>query len=336
MPLTAAGRPFLKDVHDFRGIAIAWIVAGHSLLALDWDGEDPAARLLAVLLLNGSVLFVFIAGYLFQHLSGDYRFGPYLLRKLRFIVVPYLIVSVPAIAVSLWRADPGAGGARMIGDLALEVARCYLTGDHLEPMWFIPMICLFYAASPLLLLLDRWRFGYWLLVPLLVVSALVPRLHTDVPQTAVHFLSVYVIGMCFRRHRGRAEAIVRRWTIPMVVLAVVAIAAEMRAPPRVADALNLLQKLLVCGLLAGWLGRAGRWVPAAVGYLATLSFGIYFVHFYLVKAARVGAHALWAGGLPGNAATLALVFVAVTGLSVALLEAARRTLGPSSRLVVGC
>ena len=92
---------FLGYIHNFRGIAILFVVGGHILLS--WpENEHPLAKdVLYSIWQNGTVLFVFIAGYLFQYLIGKYRTFDYWKKKLRYVILPYLLISGPAIIIRI-------------------------------------------------------------------------------------------------------------------------------------------------------------------------------------------------------------------------------------------
>ena len=88
---------FVAHVHNFRGLAISLIVAVHCLSIFDWSASPGLERWLKILLLNATVFFLFIAGYLFQHLSARFHYPSYLQTKFRNVVLPYLVVSIPAL-----------------------------------------------------------------------------------------------------------------------------------------------------------------------------------------------------------------------------------------------
>jgi len=94
---------FLRYIHNFRAIAILLIVAGHCVLGLTWGNyKYPLFKnLFIIILMNGTVLFVFIAGFLFQHLSSNFSYQKYLLKKNKYVILPYIICSIPAISVKL-------------------------------------------------------------------------------------------------------------------------------------------------------------------------------------------------------------------------------------------
>ena len=76
-----SAKEFHQNVHSLRALAIWSIVAAHVIDITPWSANSIWPRLLANVLENGSVLFVFVAGYLFQHLHSRYRYLPYLKRR---------------------------------------------------------------------------------------------------------------------------------------------------------------------------------------------------------------------------------------------------------------
>ena len=119
-------KKFLHYIHYFRGIAILFIVGLHACISLKW-GEAILQRKLAwVLFNNGTILFVFISGYLFYHLSKDkFDYFEYLKKKFLYVIFPYLIVSVPALIDKFyfdkmgdhWWMDHGFGQRSAISKL---------------------------------------------------------------------------------------------------------------------------------------------------------------------------------------------------------------------------
>lgn len=77
---------FLPYIHNFRGVAILYIVAFHCLSSFGWGDNILEKRICNALVVYGTVLFVFIAGFLFQHLNAsekhyDFNFKLYLKKK---------------------------------------------------------------------------------------------------------------------------------------------------------------------------------------------------------------------------------------------------------------
>lgn len=333
---------FLNYMNNFRGVAILFIVAVHVLHKLrtvfGWDNSDASYAIVSAVVSNGTVLFVFISGFLFQHLSARFRYGAYLNTKWRNIILPYLIVSIPAIAVHLSGTsslpNPYAGYAPVA-----QVLLFYATGLHLLPLWFIPMLVLFYLLSPVLVRFDRARWPYWLLLPLLAIATVTPRPFDNIPVAFVHYFPVYVFGMFCSRYRQEVLTVAARYLPALIALFVGLVALDawisFGAERVIAtNSLTLWDKLILAVVLMYLLYRYDGMVKQRFGVLAATSFGIYFVHQYLIEIAsrflptEVAGHA-------SRIAAFILLTAAVTAISVLLLQSAKRIVGVRSRMLVG-
>jgi surface polysaccharide O-acyltransferase-like enzyme len=329
-------KEFLNYIHNFRGVAILYIVAGHCVSLLAWPDAQHTERALRCVLTGGSVFFVFIAGYLFQHLSANFKYSSYLASKLNNVVCPYIILSLPAIV--LWTAItqrqdmwPGFYEHPYI----VQAAIFLLTGRHITPYWFIPMICLFYVIAPLLVYLDRRRWVYFFLPAFIAVSLTSGRGWHPLHNMG-HFFSAYLLGMFFSRYRKETLGFAS-WGWPVLLgLAGVCIGPSYHGVYNPIN-WNFLQKLLLCAVWL-WLLKAidsvvGKWLAP----IATASFGIFFLHPYVMALMRKTFVVLGYGDtLPsGNIAVLGLLFAVTVATCMFLVYAARWILGARSRLVIG-
>ena len=195
---------FLHYINQFRAIATLFVVINHSIHGLQWGIEYDnyeTSRLLKIVFSNGAFFFVFISGFLFQHLLHKYRYRPFLVSRFQLVILPYLLISIPAVLA--WTFVFQKSGMGIPADFYAQpwwqrVAWFYATGLHMAPVWFIPMIALYYLASPLFQLLDRYPLLYLGIPLLLWLSWEVPR-HWAPWIASIHFLSVYVIGMAASR-----------------------------------------------------------------------------------------------------------------------------------------
>ena len=345
-------KQFLSYIHSFRAIAILFIVAGHSIFLFEWRQSPELQQLLRSVFQNGSVLFVFVAGFLFQHLSRKFEYRRYLKSKLLNVVSPYLVVSVPMLAaqIATQRGTFDPSRSQEFPTLAHNIAWNLLTGNHVTPFWFIPMICVFYLLAPLLLWLDRDGRAYWLLPGLLLVTVLVhrPEQLSDIGHACVYFLPVYLFGMACSKHRVRLLELVHRFLGPLTVLVLGLVVVEVFVLERggallsqglfstengVVDT-NAIQKLLLCWVLMGWLDRFDKQVAPRIAFLADLSFGLFFLHMIWI---RIYTHTLLGDVFPAGSLLRYLALVAaVVALSVVVLVVAKKILGKRSRMVVGC
>lgn len=351
VPLPSRATPMAKTdyqqhIHVFRGVAIILIVFAHTLPSLDWREYPALGRTLDALANQSSILFFFIAGYLFQHLSGRFAFASYLKQKLKTVIVPYFILSIPAIYVFTALTERVGMWAGFY-DLPVwqQVALFLLTGKHLAPLWFVPTIALFYLAAPLFLYIDRRKpTAYLLVVPLLLLSTYVGRGGQLGPLNfALYLLPVYMLGMAFSHFREQAIELVTRWAWLLAAVFLVAGAGHAMGwpvPPH-----WLMPMKIAMALLGTWLlYRHHHWIGHRLDYIAEVSFGIFFVHAYFISAIKVATVYLLEGrlytgreegGIPGNLLTFSLYAGAVLAISVLSLWIAKRVLGRNSRMFVG-
>lgn len=344
---------FLRYVHNFRAVAIVIIVAGHAVVALDYQGKRPMDLLLD-LLDNGTVLFVFIAGFLFAHLSRKYSYPDYLRKKLTNVIVPYVLVSIPAIAYTLAFADPEAtidyypDGTSP----AYQALWMLLTGGGTfnYAIWFIPMIALFYLAAPLFMQFVRHPRLYWLIVPLVVLSTLMHRPPEVItPAIALYFLPAYLAGMWASHARERLEPqLLRWWPWMMAVVGAIVLGRFLFSSNHGNDYVDymfsqeygpidwmFLQKMLLSFALLGLLMRLDRFLGDRLGYLADISFTIFFVHGYLLFGFQVVWIRVFGEQPPGNVALWLALTAATVALTTLGTTLAKRLLGRRSRYLIG-
>ena len=78
-----------------------------------------------------------------------------------------------------------------------------VTGAHLGPLWFIPMMIIFNLLFPLLNFFNKKSSFYTLLIVTTLIGALVgrPELNSNVLQSFVHFLPAYIWGMWLHKNQ---------------------------------------------------------------------------------------------------------------------------------------
>ncbi|HYE50479.1 MAG TPA: acyltransferase [Azospirillaceae bacterium] len=345
---------FLGYIHLLRGVAILLIVATHCLPILDWTGAWQTFRVLDILTTNGTVMFVFISGFLFQHLSSRFEFRHYLSTKFRYVILPYLVVSIPAIAFRMAAKSDIKGLTDAFYEQVnpvLQVLWFLVTGAHLGPMWFIPVIGLIYLLAPLLVRLDRDARVYWALPALLVAASFVhrPADNANPLHALVHLLPVYMAGMFASRYKERLMPLLDRSLWPLAGLwaalcvghflwvdytGIIYVQQFLGAGSEAVE-WTYFQKLVLMAVLIAAFRRWERHIPAkAFDDLATFSFSIYFLHGYLtLTASRL---VLWEGyHVPGNVPVFLLLTLVVTVACIAFVKAVKAVTGARSRLLVG-
>ncbi len=196
----ANSRSFLNYIHYFRGFTILLIIANHLVYPLESD-HPVLFRVMGMITGNSSVLFFFIAGFLFKHLLDSYQFRVYMRKKFLYVLMPYLILSIPALILYVLELPYAQYNLEAVfpafekRSLIFRLFILIVTGAHQWHFWFIPVIFLIYLTAPLMRLLDRFPKFYILLPFLFILAAFIGRTYFEPLKSFVYFLPVYILGM---------------------------------------------------------------------------------------------------------------------------------------------
>jgi Acyltransferase family len=334
---------FLGYIHVFRCFAICMVVLSHLILSLTW--QDPQSlHLYRMLFSNGTVFFIFIAGYLFQYLLPKYRYGSYLRKKLQYVFLPYLVCSLPIILAKLqgWVPDYPVF-AEHFGQFPVwqKILVYYLTGMHLGPLWFVPMICLFYVTAPLFILITNWSKSYWLFPVLILFNLAIPRPWVHDPLISfVHFVPIYLMGILACRYRqGVWQFSQKLWP---VMLGLVVVLNILEYQIDIFRAFNSITKVIASFLIIYGLQvlekKDGYVIHPVVYVVADASFGIFFLHQYAIGLYSRAIPLAHLTDLLKNANVLSvpLGFVVVNGLCLLVIFSIKQLLNKQSRYAIGC
>ncbi len=342
----STAKEFQHHIHVFRGVAIMLIVCAHTVPSLDWTENPITGRVIDAIANESSIFFFFIAGYLFQHLSARFRFSSYLKQKLKTVIVPYLLLSIPALVIfTVFVQRENMWPWFYTIPVWEQVAMFLLTGKHLAPLWFVPTISLFYLAAPLLLGIDRRAPRlYWLILPLLVLSIYLGRNGPYGPiDKAIYLLPTYMLGMAFSHFQEQAESLAKRFWIPLLMITATGMAGhilEWQEPPYYLMIMKAPMALLLTIALLKWHHLFGK----RLDYIAHISFGIFFIHAYFISALKVFTvyllHGkLYAGDGAADLSGTLPIFLAyalvVLLISVLVIRLAQKIFGKSSRMIIG-
>lgn len=327
---------FLGYIHYFRALAIFFIVAGHTIDVFVWDNED-IERILRIFVSNGSLLFVFIAGYLFQHLSKKFNPKKYYTAKFQNVIVPYFLISIPAIAIFVTILERETVWAGFYDNSIIEqIGLFYLTGKHLAPLWFIPMISIFYIVAPLLVKADRSKLIYYTLPITIIVSCLVSRGLAH--ESFVHFFSVYLLGMYFSRFKEIINPIISQ-NIILISCSIIVLSlafAEFFLMEGTMTFLNYMKKMTMCIFFLGLLIKYNSKLTSKyVSLVADTSFGIFFIHSYVLTAGKLININLYGEPHSGNLLMFILIAVATLVVCSYLIVLVKQLFGKNSKFLVG-
>lgn len=325
-------QPHLAYAHYMRGIAILLIVATHCSTIFSAETMIREHYTLS-LFRHGNLLFIFIAGFLFQYLLPRFGYLHYLKKKCLYVVLPYLIVSAPFIYLYAIGSKEHYFVDITPFTTPEIVVFMLFTGAHLEPLWFIPMICIFYLFAPFFRFVDEHPRLYALFPVFLVVALYTgrPDYSLGPVQNFIFFLPAYMFGMMVCHFREKLLPFLAKhalfintlWVIPLCIAHV----AEN-------DLLIYLIKFPLCiglmGIFYKYPAFRGR---EALNRLADFSFGIFFMHNYAVGFTHT--HIDIDQPIMVILIYLAYLFL-VLALSLGGVLAVKRLSGRLSRYIIGC
>ena len=296
----------LNYINVFRGLAILLIVAGHTMQY----GESGSLieRISFEIFCGGTALFIFISGFLFQHLSGKFEYKNYLSKKWTNVIMPYLWTAIPGIILCFTmpvRYENPLEGLTP----ALQIPMLLSVGRiHNVPTWFIPMIVLFFFSSWVLLKLEKKKILYKLLPIMFLVTVFFQRpeleyyMVQDLSYTArwfeyvkyvligyAHFFSMYVFGMFCSSNK---DIIDKFWNTRWIFIILMLITAGLNIYHGVFGGFtnSTLSKIFLTVIALAYLKHYDEWLISheklnrILDIVAKYSFGIFFIHWYVFFA----------------------------------------------------
>lgn len=343
---TARTKAHLEFAHEFRAIAILVVIASHCINRVEWGDAEATYDVLRSILKNGTFYFVFISGFLFQHLLPRFATRRYYTNKLKFVLLPYALVSLPMIFYL--QAGYGETPSWFIDSFGnegpLQKSILYLaTSAHSRHTWYILMAAILFLLAPAFKALDRRR-ALWALI---FVAALVYSVtHARGKQAAdfmillrtVYYLSVYMLGMLACRHYGAIAARVEALTPELLFALVLCVVFHFDVGGG-RHFLGYAQKSIASLLIITWLPMikwGGENRRKFFDYFATRSFGLFFVHYFIADFLTKDAYGRWMGDtLNYGVSSSLLLFVVVLGSSVLAVEVVKLISGRRSRYLIG-
>jgi hypothetical protein len=340
---------FLNYINNLRGLVIIFIVGFHSFWLIDWDINSLMYDVVYSFFKGSSAYFLFIAGFLFQHLLKSYQYQNYLKKKFQYVILPYLLVSIPAIVKMVFFTTDGIFKAY---PHYLQAPLYYLSGLHVSPFWFIPMIVLFYLCSPVFAYFDKKRGFYWVLPVLILLSQVVLRSRGlafgEVDsllrvllaplQSFVHFLSIYIFGMFCSHHKQSLFIYLQRY-IAWIVLAFFGLfSLELFIEGHISyfeQNVNYFKSLVFLLLILYIFQRYDVFLGKKLALIGEMSFGIFFLHEYVNWVVWKAEKFLFGGVMAGTLFNYLLILAISLGICMLLLGITKRLFGRNSRLLVG-
>lgn len=307
MPESRPG--YLKDIHAFRGIAIANIVAvhvfdayllnSHRLVPLNGAGATLAIAN-EVLFHDSTIYFALISGLLFSRILVGRGWLIFYRSKLLNVVLPYAFMTF---VFSLIWYDEGdcAVPSLCVGDslivtfegLPLFIERYFLNvlqGTAIIPYWYIPILTCLFLATPALYMLARKAPLSILLVAILPFFLSRTGIRVTA-ESVIYFAGAYSVGMCLGMNYKENLSKLKKHATMIAIIALgtsmilwVTYTRDVKyiGPVSIRETLFYIQKLCLSGLILVLLNRWEERLPKFLGVLATYAFSVYFIHLFVL------------------------------------------------------
>jgi peptidoglycan/LPS O-acetylase OafA/YrhL len=218
------------QLDSLRGLAALLVVCTHALNVYPiiynqapspwWKAWTPVALLLSG---HSSVVFFFVlSGYVLSlpFAKGPVAYGPFLIRRICRIWIPYVVATALAMICALWfypEANPAfsrwanhAQAAPSWIELAqhLTLVSSFANGTYNPVVWSLVHEMRISLMFPLLFWVSRqgsWRRGLVVAVGLSVLTTVLQHLsdylgiNTDYPLT-LHYSGLFLLGILLARH----------------------------------------------------------------------------------------------------------------------------------------
>ena len=262
------------QMHYFRAFAILMIMATHYCGVFGFDLLDRN------FFRSSTIFFLFISGYLCQHIF-DRRPQPpltYFKKKLLNVISPFLVFSI---SIGLLRGD---------SPMAVSFWRDVLLGRIQLQYWYIPFVSVLFLVSPVLC-----RLKNRVLVPLTAASLLLLVLFPIRPEPVfaiawphtfhlyAYFTFFYLFGFVYCRYRKQMFGALKRNAIAVFALA---LAVSSVMPFFCSDALHAVHKTLLGAVILLLTDLIKSRKILVLDLLARYSFTLYFLHLGIFLQTR--------------------------------------------------
>ena len=329
----------LVMLDDCRAVAISLIVGFH-LLFLGHGRMTVTRTVLGSLTDSGTLLFVLLAGFMFQWRSAGFVFHGFLRHKALKVFCPYAVATLVLIFLRGLRE-----GEVQPWRLLLDWLRALPIGGAGEHLWLIPMLAIFYFLAPVFLEVSRRRWFLPASLTLVLPFVLGRGHYFEIWKNTLFFLPFFLFGMAMAVHFTVVNARLRQswqWFLGLAVGMGVALAFF---PAQ--EWLQTIGKMVFCLMMFALAARFSASLHQTraglvLNWVSACSYGIYLYHNSLIGQVFAPFYRRWLGWLEEGWQILVLAAMTVLCLAMLVLalmtgRAILKALGVrQTRVIIGC
>lgn len=333
---------FRYFLDNFRGMAILFVILSHTPSIQEMGG---IGKYLNFTLTDATTWFVFISGYLFCYLEVDkFNYMEYLLKKAKYVILPYFFFAFIALSLKLYVSQ------NVLFDLTPinYVLWSLLVGWAIVfPLWFIPMIVIFFLMTPVFNILSKTKLLYVVTFFALLFSAFSSRPinNSNAILAFLHFLGFYLFGVLAASNASALDNLSKSTksviiTVSFFVFLISALLyfEQSEFPPDFFSGIGIpnyisIGKLALLIAIFFLFERFMNRENIILGYFAKISFGLFFVHGFVIY---VFSKLIAGNVFFSEAGKIFLEVCIVFFASIAIVSIMKKILKKRSRYVVGC
>lgn len=326
----------------------------HCRTSIQWPEGSVVHNLFIHGLDSSTILFVFISGFLFQYINAEkFEYTSYLSKKIKYVMIPYVLVSIPALLDKLFLET----NAYWMNDFykslyaPLKIVFMLVTGKHSGPFYFIPMISIIFFITPFLYKIQK--SNYFSVITLIVVGSglftYAYGYYGSIGESLLYFLPVYIFGMWVSKNREQILFMSNYFFIGLLCSYLIIFYLEMTNAIFVEHLSffqpthhyftahfnwsKLKEMMLAIILLTVFFKLRNRDL-SHLALLGSYSFGIYFVHIYFTNLTEYLIRYFKISSVQNGLGFL--MFTAITvGISTITVYAVKKIFRDRSRLLIG-
>lgn len=298
---------YQSELHAFRGFAILNIVGAHAWsFMIFWTGEltsngvDSLFWLTETIFHGSTLYFALISGLLFSKVLANRPWSSFFQSKLFNVFLPYVFMTAVFTAL-YWQyviQNPGVNDTLL--DYLQVVSGNLFSGKASLHFWYIPVLMVIFALTPLLAFIQkRSAVLTWLIILLPLVISRSPFPDFIKPQSFVYFIGAYLLGMHIGSHYERYKVLIAKHLVLLGIITVLSSVAlyslyvygyQPGEFYSVRQTLVYIQKLAISALVIYWFSKHTAHLPKWLATLADYAFAIFFIHVvfigYIIESFR--------------------------------------------------
>ena len=352
---------YLNSFNYFRALACVLVVAGHTLIKTGLIINTTFELTILNIITGGSILFVFISGFLFHHIYYEkFDYQSFISLKFVKLIIPYTFIGIFSISYRIYTKSYSSDecffpfrpiGTGLYNEIIVPAVKYYFSGNHITTHWFIPFIFLTFLLSPLhiyFIKLNKY-FQLFFIFVLSIVSIFIHRpIHNfNTLQSLIYYSPIYLLGIfCSINQLTIYEKLRNKEYLLLVIIVFIAAVEwvsndfgsyEKYIKPNGVIDLMFIQKVFMCLFFTVFLHRFENIKIHSLQILASASYPIFLFHPILIKITLDMFYKLTGNRLSIDSWTIYFIFTFfIIVFCVIIIKFIKLLISNKSSYILGC